>query len=49
MQAAATEDGLVLVNSSRSIIFASSEGNFAQAAGQAATALRDRLNAARPA
>lgn len=49
MQAAATEDGLVLVNSSRSILFASEEGNFAQAAGQAASDLRDQLNAARAA
>jgi len=49
MQAAATKDGLVLVNSSRSIIFASEQGNFAQAAGQAATDLRDQLNAAQSA
>ncbi len=49
MQAAATEDGLVLVNSSRSIIFASEQGNFAQAAGRAAQDLRDTLNAARSA
>lgn len=49
MQAAATDDGLVLVNSSRSIIFASEEGDFAQAANQAAQALRQTLNAARPA
>jgi len=47
MQAAATDEGLVLVNSSRSIIFASSESNFAEAAGRAAQELRHRLNAAR--
>lgn len=47
MHAAATDEGLVLVNSSRSIIFASEENNFAEAAGHAAQALRDRLNTAR--
>ena len=47
MNAAATDDGLVLVNSSRSIIYASSETNFAMAAGEAAKALRDTLNDAR--
>ena len=46
MRAAATDNGLVLVNSSRSIIFASEANNFADAAGRAATALRDTLNAA---
>lgn len=44
MRAAATDEGLVLVNSSRSIIFASEANNFAEAAGAAAHALRDRLH-----
>jgi len=46
MHAAATDEGLVLVNSSRSIIFASEESNFAEAAGRAARTLRDRLHTA---
>ncbi len=49
MDAAATNDGLVLVNSSRSIIYASSGTNFAMAAGEAAQELRRTLNAARAA
>ncbi len=49
MRAAATDEGLVLVNSSRSIIFASAESDFADAAGRAAHALRETLNAAREA
>ncbi|MEM7115602.1 MAG: orotidine-5'-phosphate decarboxylase [Chloroflexota bacterium] len=36
-----------VINASRSIIFASSEMNFAQAAREAAIALRDRINAIR--
>lgn len=47
MEAAATEDGPVLVNSSRSILYASSEPNFAMSAGEAANELRTTLNAAR--
>jgi len=44
MDAAATDEGLVLVNSSRSIIYASEEANYADAAAEAAQALRDALN-----
>lgn len=49
MRAAATDAGLVLVNSSRSIIFASEERTFAESAGRAAHALRETLNSAREA
>lgn len=49
MHTAATTNGLVLVNSSRSIIFASDETNFAEAAGQAAHRLRKTLNDAQTA
>lgn len=49
MRAAATDAGRVLVNSSRSILFASPENDFAEAAGQAAHALRETLNNAREA
>ena len=44
MDAAATDDGLVLVNSSRSILYASEEHDYADAAAQAARSLRDALN-----
>lgn len=44
MDAAATEDGLVLVNSSRSIIYASDGSDYAEAAAEAAKELRDTLN-----
>lgn len=44
MQSAATEDGTVLVNSSRSIIFASGGEDFAEAAAREAKALRDALS-----
>jgi len=43
MRAAATDDGLVLVNSSRSILFASDGADFADAAADAARALRNAL------
>ena len=43
MDAAATDDGLVLVNSSRSILYASSGSDFARAAAHAARELRDAL------
>ena len=43
MQAAATEQGHVLVNSSRQILYASAEKDFAEAAGHQAEALRTRL------
>ena len=44
MQVAASEQGGVLVNSSRSIIYASEDDDFAEAAGQAAERLREVLN-----
>jgi orotidine-5'-phosphate decarboxylase len=43
MDAAATDDGLVLVNSSRSILFASEDADYAEAAADAARTLRDAL------
>mgnify|MGYP000721686897 CR=1 FL=1 len=43
MDAAATEDGPVMVNSSRSILYASDGPDYAEAAGEAAKALRDAL------
>jgi orotidine-5'-phosphate decarboxylase len=46
MQAAATADGLVLVNSSRQILYASGGRDFAAAAAREAEALRRLLNAA---
>ncbi len=49
MQAAATARGLVLVSSSRSIIYASAEEDFAEAAARVAESLRDALEAHRPA
>ena len=45
MDAAATDDGPVLVNSSRSIIYASEEADYADAAAEAARNLRDALRA----
>ncbi|WP_022834817.1 orotidine-5'-phosphate decarboxylase [Salisaeta longa] len=45
MAAAATADGPVLVNSSRSILYASAGRDFADAAAAAAQALRDALRA----
>lgn len=47
METAATDEGLVLVNSSRSILYASSDPDFAMAAGQAAQELQTTLNEAR--
>lgn len=44
MKAAATEDGPVIVNSSRSILYASNGDDYADAAAQAAKRLRDALN-----
>lgn len=49
MRAAATDESPVLVNSSRSIIFASEADDFAEAAGRAAQALRQTLETARAA
>ena len=43
MRAAATERGPVLVNSSRSILYASDGADYAEAAGEAASELRDAL------
>ena len=43
LDAAATEDGLVIVNSSRSILYASSDLDFAEAASEAAAKLRMAL------
>ena len=43
MDAAATDDGLVLVNSSRSILFASDGAHFAEAAAEAARNLQEAL------
>ena len=43
---AASGDGLV-INSSRGIIYAASDDSFAAAAGRAARALRDQINACR--
>ena len=45
MSAAVQHDGLVLVNSSRSILYASSGADFATAAGVAASRLNDSLQA----
>jgi orotidine-5'-phosphate decarboxylase len=36
-----------MINSSRGIIFASKDDNFAQAAGEAARKLRDEINSCR--
>ncbi|WP_103019060.1 orotidine-5'-phosphate decarboxylase [Salinibacter altiplanensis] len=44
MEAAATEEGPVLVNSSRSILYASEGPDYAAAAAEAARTLRDALN-----
>lgn len=44
MDAAATDEGPVLVNSSRSIIYASEGPDYAEAAAEAARDLRDALN-----
>jgi orotidine-5'-phosphate decarboxylase len=44
MDAAATDEGLVLVNSSRSILYASEEADYADAAATAARNLREALN-----
>lgn len=44
MEAAATDDGPVLVNSSRSIIYASEGADYADAAAEAANDLREALN-----
>jgi orotidine-5'-phosphate decarboxylase len=44
MDAAATEDGPVLVNSSRSILYASDGSDYGEAAAGAAKTLRDTLN-----
>lgn len=44
MDAAATEDAPVLVNSSRSILYASDGPDYAEAAAEAADALRNALN-----
>ena len=44
MAAARTDEGLVLVSSSRQILYASSGEDFAEAAGREAEALRERLN-----
>ncbi len=46
MQCARTHTGQVIVNSSRQIIFASPDSNFAEAAGDAAMQLRNTLNEA---
>jgi orotidine-5'-phosphate decarboxylase len=46
MDAAQTEEGLVLVNSSRSILYASNEADYADAAATAARRLRNALNGA---
>ena len=43
IDAAATEEGLLLVNSSRSILYASARTDFADAAEREAAALRERL------
>jgi orotidine-5'-phosphate decarboxylase len=43
MDAAATDEGPVLVNSSRSILYASEEADYADAAAEAARDLRDAL------
>ena len=44
MAAACTDEGLVLVNSSRQILYASSGEDFAEAAAREAAALKGRLN-----
>jgi len=44
MEAAQTDEGLVLVNASRSILYASEEADYADAAADAARSLRDALN-----
>ena len=44
LSAARTDDGLVLVNSSRQILYASSGEDFAEAAAREAEAMRDRMN-----
>ncbi len=45
MEAAHSDDGPVLVNSSRSILYASGADDYADAAAEAARSLRDALNA----
>ncbi|QNP47474.1 orotidine-5'-phosphate decarboxylase [Diaphorobacter aerolatus] len=47
VRAGLTQEGLIAVNSSRAILYASSADDFAQAARTAALATRDTLNAAR--
>ena len=47
IQAGATDDGLVVVNSSRAVIYASNGEDFAKAAKRVALETRDVLNAAR--
>lgn len=46
MQAACTSQGAVLINSSRKILYASADKDFAEAAAKAASTLRNTLNAA---
>jgi orotidine-5'-phosphate decarboxylase len=41
---AETEDGPVLVNSSRGVLYASEDADYAEAAADAARRLRDALN-----
>ena len=48
VRAGLTQDGLIAVNSSRAILYASSGDDFAAAARKAALTTRDTLNAARP-
>ncbi len=48
VRAGLRENGLIAVNSSRAILYASSGEDFAAAARKAAAATRDTLNAARP-
>ena len=48
VRAGLTQEGLIAVNSSRAILYASSGEDFAAAARKAALATRDTLNAARP-
>lgn len=47
IEAAETEDGLVLVNSSRQILYASDGPDFAEAAAREASAMQETLEAAR--
>ncbi|MEN9842842.1 MAG: orotidine-5-phosphate decarboxylase [Pseudomonadota bacterium] len=48
VQAGLTAQGLIAVNSSRAILYASAGADFAQAARREALATRERLNTARP-